>query len=385
MGKIRCSDVKKKISSIPSRRVRLFSVYVSEESIERVVNTLRSGYIGEGPVTKEFEQALKEIVGVPCPVALNSGTSALHLALVMSGVAAGDEVITTAQTMMATSLTILHQQARPVFADIRYETGNIDPTDIEHRITNKTKAIVVVHWAGYPCDLEEIHTVAKKYSLPVIEDAAHALGASYHGKAVGGISPYTCFSFQAIKQVTCGDGGAICLLNQKDFQEALRRRWYGIDRHNRKPSILGEPEWNVVEVGYKYHMNDIAASIGIENLRQLPALLEGRKKIAAYYREHLKGVPGIELFESKPDRESAYCLFTLHVQKRDDFARMMADKGIEVSVVHLRIDKNSIFGGLRRDLPVLDKFTQMHISIPIHNHLSDEDVVYIVDCIKSGW
>jgi perosamine synthetase len=372
-------------SKAQPNRVRMFSVYVSDKSADRVAQTLRSGYIGEGPVVREFEKALREIIGVPYPVAVNSCTSALHMALVMAGVRAGDEVITTAQTMMATSHAIQQQQALPVFADVQYDSANINPHDIEHRLTERTKAILVVHWGGYPCDLDEIHSIAARYSLPVIEDAAHAIGATYHGKPVGSISPYTCFSFQAIKHVTCGDGGAICLLDEGRYEEALRRRWYGIDRVNRRPTILGEPEWNVTEAGYKYHMNDIAASVGIENLKLLPELLHRRRRIAAYYEENLHGVPGVTLFQSKPDRLSAYWLFSLHVQEREEFVRMMADKGVEVSVVHLRIDRNDIFGGLREDLPVLDKLTQTIISLPIHNHLTDEDVGYIVDCIMAGW
>ncbi len=368
-----------------TRHLKMFSVYMSDKSIERVIKTLRSGFIGEGSVVKEFEDKLKEIVEIPFPVALNSGTSALHLALVMAGVKAGDEVITTAQTMMATSHAILHQQARPVFSDVQYGTANIDPNDIEHRITEKTKAILVVHWAGYPCNLDEIHTIARKYSLTVIEDAAHALGATYHGKTIGTISPFTCFSFQAIKHVTSGDGGALCLLSREQYEEALRRRWYGIDRVKRKPSILGEPEWNVTEVGFKYHMNDIAASIGLENLKLLPQLLQRRQAIASYYREHLQGISGLTLFESESDRTSAYWLFTMHVERRGDFVHMLRSKGIEASVVHLRIDTNDIFGSLRTDLPVLDKLTETHISLPIHNHLTDEDISYIVDCVKAGW
>ncbi len=379
------SNSNSKRSGVPPVRARMFSVYIADNSIDRIVQTLRSRYIGEGPVVREFEQALRDIVGVPHPVAVNSCTSALHLALVMAGVKAGDEVITTAQTMMATSHVILQQQSRPVFADVQYGTANIDPNDIEQRITEKTRAILVVHWAGYPCDLDEIHTIANRYSLSVIEDAAHAIGATYHGNAIGAISPYTCFSFQAIKHVTSGDGGAICLLDENKYQEASRRRWYGIDRVNRKPSVLGEPEWNVTEVGYKYHMNDLSASLGIENLKLLPKLLQRRQHIATIYREHLQNIPGVTLFENMTDRTSAHWLFTMHVQKREDFARMMAAKGVQASVVHLRIDSNEIFGGLREDLPALDKLTQTHISLPLHNHLTDGDVAYIVDCIKAGW
>lgn len=373
------------MSGAKTRKINMFSVYMSEKSVKRVAAILRSGFIGEGAAVREFERLLTDIAHASYPVALNSATSALHLALVMAGVKSGDEVITTAQTMMAPAHAILYQSAKPVFADVQYLTGNIDPKDIERRVTERTRAVLVVHWGGYPCDMDEIHAVARKYSLAVIEDAAHALGATYRGKPIGSISGYTCFSFQAIKHVTCGDGGALCLLNEKDYHQARRRRWYGIDRDNRKPSILGEPIWNVTEVGYKYHMNDIAASIGIENLKLLPEILNRRRKTADYYREQLQDVPGITLFEKKSDRVGANWIFTMHVQNREGFAKMMRSKGVEASIVHLRIDRNDIFGPVRQDLPALDRLTKTHISLPLHMGLTDEDIAYVVKCIKEGW
>ena len=365
--------------------IRMFVPHVSEEAIARVADTLRSGWIGEGPVVKAFEEKFKEIIGTPYPVAVNSGTSALSLAVVMAGVKCGDEVITTAQTMMATSHVIIAQQAKPVFADIQYMMGNIDPNDIEHRISEKTKAILVVQWGGYPCDIDEIHEIAAKYRLPVIEDAAHALGAQYKGKPIGSISPFTCFSFQAIKHITTGDGGMLCLLDKDRYEEAKRRRWYGIDRERRKPSILGEAEWNVKENGYKYHMNDIAGSLGLEHIKEVKGILSRRATIANRYRKELRNITGIRLFENKEDRFSANWLFSIHVERREDFARAMKERGVEVSVVHLRIDTNDVFGGIRNDLPELERFTATHISIPVHDRLTDEDVDYVIKSIKKGW
>lgn len=367
------------------RKILMFRTFVSKNAIQRVVRTLQSGWIGEGPVVQELEQSIMTLVGCPFAIAVNSCTSALHLAIVVSGVGSGDEVITTAQTMMATSHAIIMQGAKPVFADVQYLTGNIDPNDIEHRITDKTKAILIVHWAGYPCDLNEIHTIAGKYDIPVIEDAAHAIGASYKGKSIGSISPFTCFSLQATKHVTSGDGGILCMLNENSYNQARRRRWFGIDRQNRKPSELGEPEWNVKELGYKYQMNDIAASIAVENLKMIDTIFNRRTEVAKRYRAALASISGITLLENKDDRVSANWIFTMHVERRLDFARMMHSKGVDVSVVHLRIDRNDIFGGEGKDLPILDKFTQTHISLPMHNLLTDKEIEYIIKCIKEGW
>ena len=366
-------------------KIRMFSPYVSKKAGSAVNKVLKSRYLGEGPVVREFEKKFSGLIGAKYPVAVNSGTSALHLAVVIAGVKPGDEVITTAQTMMATSHTILAQFAKPVFADIQYETGNIDTNDIEHRITKKTKAILPVHWTGYPCDMDQIHEIAKKHDLPVIEDAAHALGAYYKGKAVGTISPYTCFSFQAIKHVTTADGGMLCIDSKEKYDEARRRRWFGIDRDNRKPSILGEPEWNVNEVGYKYHMNDFSASLGLENLKELKSILKRRAEIVKRYNEELSKIKSIKLFERKSDRASSNWLFSMHVERRNNFIKMMLKKGIEVSVVHNRIDKNDAFGPLRKDLKQLARFTETHVSLPLHNYLSDDDVDYILKCIRSGW
>lgn len=221
------------------RRINMFQVNVQEEAIEGVVRVLRSGYIGEGPVVKELGTAFVQVSGAPWNLAVNSCTSALHLAVILAGVDAGDEVITTAQTMMATSHAILMQRATPVFADVQPGTGNIDPQDIEHRITKRSKVILVVHWAGYPCDMDEIHAIARQHNLVVIEDAAHAIGAIYKGRPVGSLSPMTCFSFQAIKHITSGDGGMLSLLKETDRILGSRLRWFGIDRDQRKPSILG--------------------------------------------------------------------------------------------------------------------------------------------------
>jgi len=303
----------------------------------------------------------------------------------MAGVKACDEVITTAQTMMATSHVILAQQAKPVFADVQYDTGNIDPNDIERRITPRTKAISVVHWAGYPCDMDEVKQIAGRHGLAVIEDAAHALGASYRGKPIGTISDYTCFSFQAIKHVTTGDGGMLSVLTQAKYEEARRRRWYGLDRDKRVPSPLGEAIFNVTEVGYKAHMNDIAAAMGLEHLKEFDRIFARRHKIARHYREELANVPGLKLFRQDSDREHGYWLFPVHVENRLDFISALKGRSIEASVVHLRIDRNEIFGGLRTDLPHLDRFTETQVCIPLHAELTDADVDAVVAAIKRGW
>jgi len=365
--------------------INMFKPYVNDKAIENVCKVLRSGWVGEGPIVKEFEDKIGATVGTRYPVCVNSGTSSLHLAVLLAGVSSGDEVITTAQTMLATSTAILMAGAKPVYADIEYETGNIDANDIARHITDRTRAILVVDWGGYPCDLDDILEVAKKYNLVVIEDAAHALGAKYKGKLVGSVCPITCFSFQAIKHLTTGDGGLICLSSQEMYERAVRLRWFGIDRFKRKPSVLGEPEWNVTELGFKYHMNDIAAAMGLGNLEDLDKILSRRRAIVKMYRSNLGQVNGVQLFERKLDRDSADWLFTIHVDHREEFCKMMTANGIMASVVHLRIDRNDLCGGIRQDLPNLQKYTETHVSLPLHPHLTDQDVERVICAIKSGW
>lgn len=365
--------------------VSLFKPYISNQAVRLVNKTLRSGWIGEGPNVIAFEQAIGERIQNKYAIALNSGTSALHLSLLVAGVTNGDEVITSAQTMLATTQAILAVGAQPVYADVQYLTGNIDPSDIEKRITKRTKAILAVDWGGYPCDYHDILAIAKKHALIVIEDAAQALGAIYMGKPVGSICPITCFSFQAIKTLTTGDGGMMAVKKVQWYRKSKRLRWFGIDRQLRKPSILGEPFWNVTELGYKYHMNDIAASVGLGNLFNFNQLLKRRREIAELYKTSLKNVKGVRLFESKEDRISSNWLFSLHVDERKNFCRMMRLRGIEVSVVHMRIDRNKICGGQRTDLPNLSHFNNTHIAIPLHNHLTDFEVSYVIRSIQKGW
>jgi perosamine synthetase len=365
--------------------MEFFHTHISPRSIELVVKVLQSGWLSEGQMVRKFEDALASHLGLLNPVAVNSGTSALHLALVLAGVGPGDEVILPAQTFVATGLVVLMQGAKPVFADIDPLTGNISPLTIEEKITSKTKAIIPVHWGGYPCDLDEINPIADKYGLTVIEDAAHALGATYKNRSIGSISRFTAFSFQAIKHLTTGDGGALCCVDTSDAQEGFNRRWFGIDRANSRASVLGERVYDISTLGYKYHMNDLAAAVGLGNIEDFAQRLARRQQIAAYYREQLCNVGGLQLPRMNGDRTHAYWMFTILVERREDLIRKLAEHEIPTSVVHLRIDRNSIFGGERSDLQGQAKFSEREVAIPLHEGLQDEDLDRVVLTVRSGW
>lgn len=363
----------------------MFHPYISEKAPPAVEKVIRSRWIGQGALVSEFEEKFIETAGVPFAAAVNSVSSAIRLALALARVGPGDEVITTPQTCTATNHSILEQFAVPVFADIQPLTGNIDPENIGKRITPRTKAVVCFHWGGYPCDLDSVHSQAGRHGLAVIEDASDALGARYRDIPIGSFSPYTCFSFAAVQQITTGEGGMLCTLSKNDDERAKRKRWYGIDRLRRTPNRVGYYDFDVSEAGYGYHMTNIAAAIGLANLEDFPSVLKRRKEIAGRYRSSLEGADGVTLLEAAPDRESAHQLFTILVERREDFCASLRSRGIETSIVHERNDVYSVFGGRRDDLPNLDRFSGRHISLPLHNQLSDEDVSAVLAAVKEGW
>ncbi len=372
-------------TSTQTQPISFFQSHIAPEAIELVNEVLRSGWVNEGEMVKRFERSLSSTLGMRHPVTVNSGTASLHLALALANVGPGDEVILPAQTFMATGLAILMQRATPIFADIDPYTGNIAPDSIESKITSRTRAVMPVHWGGYTCDLDEINTIAEQHNLTVIEDAAHALGATYRGQVVGNISRFTAFSFQAIKHLTTGDGGMLCCASEEDAKQAVIGRWFGIDRANMQKTLEGARGCDVSTLGYKYHMNNIAAAVGLGNLIDFPSRLARRREIGAFYRAQLNNIAGIELLQSAPDREHAYWLFTLLVERREDFARKLAAQGIPCSVVDFGIDRNSVFGVTRHNLPGQDEFDARQISLPVHEGLSDADIHHIVETIRSGW
>ncbi len=361
--------------------IEFFNTTIAPAAIDAVTDTLRSTRISAGAKADLFEKKLAER-GIVNPVTVNSGTVTMHLALLASGVGPGDEVIIPAQTFIATGMAVMYVGATPVFADINLYDGNISVKSIEEKITPRTKAIIPVHWAGYPCDMDEINKIASKYNLSVIEDAAHAFGASYKGRPVGSLSRFTSFSFQAIKHLTTGDGGAICCQSTEDANLIKRLRWFDIDRENTKTGFLGEREYDAIHVGYKYHMNDLAATLGIENLKVVDAKLNRIKQIARTYESELQNITGVELMKYESDRESCYWLFPLLVDNREGFIKKMREANIPVSVVHQGIDKNSLFGGIQQGLVNQRAFDERQVHIPIHDALTDQQVEKIIDNVR---
>lgn len=364
--------------------ISLFDPQVPESVIGAVAGVLRAGRLSEGPIVKSFETRFCSKFGLDRALALNSGTSALHLALLVAGVGPGDEVVTTAQTFVATALAIRYVGAEPVFADLEVGSANVDPVDIAARVTPRTRAILVVHYGGYPCDMDAIAAVAQQHGIALIEDAAHALGATFHGRPVGTLGDAACFSFQAIKPMTTGDGGMLVCGRPEWHEHAYRLRWFGIDRNRRRPSEEGEPEWDITEVGFKYHMNDISAAMGLAQVEFVEAALTRRRALERRFREELAGVAGLELLTSSPERSGAAWLFTVLVERRQEFCRALRSRGVDCGAWHRRIDRHTLFGG-RRDLPRQERFDERQVCLPLRANLSDPEAEQVVSAVRQGW
>lgn len=367
--------------------IPLFKPFMPETVLEPLAKTLLSGWIGEGPRVREFEAALAQRLGVAVEqvVTVNSGTSSLQLALRLAKVGPGDEVISTAMTCAATNEPIVLAGARIRWADIDPLTGNISASSIASAITDKTKAIMIVHWGGYPCDLQAINEIAAAHGIPVIEDAAHALGSEYHGSLIGSHSAFACFSFQAIKTITTVDGGLLVCRSAEDAERGRRLRWFGIDRNARRSEVFWE--YDIDEAGYKFHMNDVAATIGLEQIKYLDDLLAHQRRNAAIYYAELQNTPGLTLPPHRDDRLSSYWLMTVLVDERDRFVRMLKANGIASSVVHIRNDRYAVFKDAIQDgpLPGLDAFTERMICIPVGYWVTPDDAQRIATVIKQGW
>ena len=362
--------------------IPLFKVHMPKSVLAPLKETLFSGFIGEGPRVKEFESILGTFIGTPNVLTTNSGTSAIQLALRLAGVSHGDEVISTPMTCTATNEPILAAGARIVWADIQPETGNICPDSIAAKITAKTKAILVVHWGGTPVDLEPINRMAAQHGIKVIEDAAHAFGAEYQGKKIGNHSDFVCFSFQAIKHISTVDGGALVCRSSDDCTRGRLLRWYGIDREKNRKDFRCEDD--IVEWGYKFHMNDVAATLGIAQMNYIEKILSGRRKQAAWYTDHLCDIPGIETSTCQVDRVSAFWLYTILVNDQQRFLDAMKQAGIMVSKVHARNDTHTMFHEFKCALPGVDAFYHRLMCIPIGYWITRKNQEYIAAAIKKS-
>jgi dTDP-4-amino-4,6-dideoxygalactose transaminase len=367
--------------------------YLGDEEINEVIDTLRSGWLSVGPKTKEFEARFADAIGTAHALAVNSATSALHLALLAAGIGEGDEVITSPVTFCATANVVIHQRARPVFADVSRADCNLDPARVEEKITPRTRAILPVHLAGHPCQMDELMDIARRHNLLVIEDAAHAVGAAYKGRKIGTIGDMTAFSFYAIKNLTTGEGGMLTTENTQWADTARNLSLHGISRDAwTRYTAKGSWYYEVIAPGYKYNMTDIQAALGLHQLRRLPEFTRIRTHYAAMYSRAFADLPEIRVPTAAPDVTHNWHLYIIHLVTemltidRAQFIEALKAHNIGASVhfipLHLQPYYQSAFGYGPGDFPVAEELYAGAVSLPLYPAMTEADVLSVVEAVR---
>ena len=369
-----------------SDNIVMFYPHVSKLAKKSVMEVLDTRWIGQGPKVKIFEESFSNKFASKLPaIAVGSGTDALHLSYILAGLKPGDEVIAPVFTCTATNIPFLYMGVKILFADIDPNTMNIDINHVAQLMNKNVKAIICVHYGGLPCDMDELQNIADKWSIPIIEDAAHAVGAKYKGSNIGSISDFTMFSFQAIKHITTGDGGMLIVKNKELIDQAERVRWFGIDRNAKQAGIW---ENDITEIGYKYQMTDIAAAMGIASLQEFDAVSSLRKRLFKVYSDELAGYDRVKIIGNDfDDREHAAWLFTIIVDNRYKLQEKLRDNKIESNQVHFRNDRYSIFKDFTdgKNFPNMDQIEDKYLVLPLHTMMNENDVRRVCSIIKSGW
>jgi perosamine synthetase len=355
---------------------------LQEEEIEAVVAVLKSGTIVQGPKTAEFEQAFAKYCGVKYAVAFNSGTAAIHAGLYALGIGPGDEVITSPFTFVASANPILMQGAKVVFADISEEDFNIDPKDVEKRITERTRALLPIDLYGQIHDYGSLLALAKKKNLKILEDACQAVGAEYRGVKAGNFGDVGAFSLYATKNIMCGEGGMLTTNEESVMEKAKQFRHHGQSEKTR---------YEYWDIGYNYRMTDINAAIGIEQLKKIEKFNAQRKANAEKYFEGLSGIKGLVLPEVKNDKNHVFHQFTIRITQdfrrtRDELLAFLKEKGIVCGVYYpkpLHLHPHFMKMGYKEgDFPVAERMSKQVLSLPVHPSLSDQEIVFVIDAIK---
>ena len=365
---------------------------IGEEEIEEVVETLRSGWVTTGPRVKRFEDDFASFVGAPHAVAVNSCTGALHLGLAAIGLKPGEEVIVPAMTFTATAEVVTYFGAMPVLVDCRRDTFNLDERSLEERITERTRAVMPVHMAGHPCEMDEILSISQQHGLKVIEDAAHALPTRYHGKMVGTISDITTFSFYVTKPITTGEGGMATTGNEEYSDRMRMLSLHGMSRDAwKRYADQGSWYYEVMEAGFKYNMTDIAAAMGIHQLHKANAFRERRSKIAECYAHALRHVEAVRPPVVLPHFQHSWHLYIILLDlemlaiDRAQFIQELKQRNIGTSVhfipIHLHPFYRDTFGYHRGDFPSAEWVYDRCISLPIYPEMSDQDVGDVVEAV----
>lgn len=362
---------------------------LDEDEIDSVVAVLRSGWLTTGPKVKQFEQEFAAINGVRHAIAVNSCTAALHLALDAIGVQEGDEVIVPTMTFAATAEVVAYFKAKPVLVDCTEGTLNIDPEGIKRAITSRTKAIIPVHFAGHPCEMDQIMAIARSHKLRVIEDAAHALPARYRGKMIGTIGDCTCFSFYATKNMTTGEGGMVTT-NSDEWASRIRAMsLHGLSRDAwNRYTAKGSWAYEILAPGFKYNLTDIAAALGIPQLHKCDRFWKTRERYAALYNEGFRDLPEIIRPRAADHVQHAWHLYVIQLDLerlrigRNEFIDLLKERNIACSVHFIPLHLHPYYrdtGGYRpEDLPVASKAFQRVLSLPLYSKMTESEVEGVI-------
>ncbi len=365
--------------------------YIGEEEIEGVVDSLRSGWITTGPKTKRFEADFAAYLGAPAALAVNSCTAALHLGLICNGIGPGDEVITTPLTFAATVGVIEHAGATPVLVDIEPDTMNIDPAAVRAAVTDRTKAVICVHYGGHPCEMDDLQAICDEHDLLLVEDAAHAIPARYRGRLIGSGSNPVAFSFYATKNLTTAEGGMLTGAPEM-IDEAIVAHLHGMNRDAwKRGTKSGSWRYDIAMPGFKYNMTDLQAALGLAQLAKLEHMLARRRAIVARYDQGLAPLDAFDLPVEREGCESAWHLYPLRLRDgalkltRDEFIEELRARNIGTSVHFIAIHTFSYYrrkyGFVPNDFPIAHRESERVVTIPLHPGLSNEDVNDVIEAV----
>ena len=379
-------------------QIPLFKVFMDKSAIKESNKVLSSGYVTQGPIVENFEEKLKSFFNEELVTTTNSATSALHLVMHMlktNGLGPEkikvtekeDHILTTPLTCTATNWPILLNNINLRWVDVDGFNCNMDLDDLEKKLNKNTKAVLLVHWGGFPIDLNKLKKIQEDFNnkygfkFVIIEDCAHAFGSKFNDKLIGTFSNISTFSFQAIKHLTAVDGGCIIFNDQVDYERSKLLRWYGIDRNENRKDFRCEED--ITEIGFKFHMNDVNASIGLANFEPVVSnLLPIHITNGNFYNDKLKNIQGVELMDYTSQTEIPYWIYTIKVKNRQEFMKYMDQRNIVTSRVHERNDIHSAVSNFVESLPNLDKLIDEMVCIPVGWWVSEESRDYIVECIK---
>lgn len=356
----------------------------TDEEIRAVSETIKSGWWGCGPEVKKFEDEFSSYVGAEHAVALNSCTAALHLSGKILDLKSGSEVVTSPLTFMSTAFIALYNNLKIVFADVEADTLNMDPADLETKITEKTGIIVPVHYGGHACDMDAILGIAREKGIFVVEDAAHATGSTYKDRKAGTLGDMGCFSFQAVKNLATGDGGMLVTNSKKFADRARKLRWLGINKETSARTKKDEYSWKYLidELGYKYQMSDILAAIGRVQLGRVEEMNSRRRELTEKYNDAFRDVDWIETPVEKSYTHSSNHNYVIKVENRDRLIDYLKEKGISTGVHYMPLYKHPLFSKSGADCPVAEKVWKKLITLPLFPDMTEEEIAYIIKHVK---